>query len=75
MSMTKRKVAVACKNSSGEADLVIIEVEVNKDPQEPDMHYHMAEALADEMGYEGPYVCFDEHEQCNIKRVVSELAK
>lgn len=64
---------VAGRNSAGDADMFVCEVEVSQKDFDLGKHYDISEALAEEAGYEGPFVCFDEIEHSNIARIVSEL--
>jgi hypothetical protein len=73
MNTVKHKVAVACTNANGEADLVVTIVEVTEDQITLGEHYNAAEAQVESEGYEKPFICFDEHEQGNIKRATHEL--
>ena len=57
------RVAVACRNASGMADMPIFTVEVTGLEYDLGSHYVMAEACAIDAGYEGPFVCFDPVEQ------------
>ena len=69
------KVAVACTNANGNADLVVVTTRVDEAQRENSEHYEQAIAIVEEDGYCGPFVCFDEYEQQNILRVTNELAK
>lgn len=73
MKFTKQKVMVACTNASGEADIFTCTVKVSEKQLLRGEHYDQSEKLAKENGYEGPFVCFDSHEQKNIARQVTEL--
>lgn len=75
MSKNTQRVAVACTNANGEADLAIIDVKVTPEAYDLGEHYDLATEEAKEQGYEAPFVCFDESEQRNINRVAAQLAK
>jgi hypothetical protein len=75
MKKTAQKVAVAGTNANGEADLVVVTVDVTPEDYNLGKHYDLAEAKAVELGYDAPFVCFDETEQANIHRVYDELVK
>lgn len=64
-------VAVACRNASGEADLPVFEIHVSEHDRDLGLHYDLAEALAEDCGYEGPFVCFDPAEQPAINRAIA----
>ncbi|MBF4371135.1 hypothetical protein EAY04_24415, partial [Vibrio anguillarum] len=68
-----KKVLVACRNSSGEADIFSCTVEVTEGQYDLGEHYDLAEAMAIAEGYEAPFVCFDQSEQKNIAKHVQEL--
>lgn len=74
MSKTKViPVAVACRNASGMADMPVFQVTVPPDHYDLGEHYDIAEAMAAEAGYEGPFVCFDPTEQPAIRAGVARL--
>ncbi|WP_073664165.1 MULTISPECIES: hypothetical protein [Pseudomonadota] len=64
--MKTHRIAVACRNASGMPDLPIFTVTTTKEEYDLGIHYDKAEALADEAGYEGPFVCFDDTEHAAI---------
>lgn len=66
-------IAVACRNASGMPDLPIFTVAVTQEDVDLGIHYDKAEALAEEEGYEGPFVCFDAAEQRAILSAAQEL--
>lgn len=68
-----KKVLVACRNSSGEADMFSCTVEVTEGQYDLGEHYDLASAMAIAEGYEAPFVCFDQSEQKNIAKHVQEL--
>lgn len=67
--------AVACANASGEADLLVVTVDVTDDQLSSGEHYKLAIARAERERYEGPFVCFDEVEQRNIRRAYAQLPR
>lgn len=73
MNLNKIKMIVACRNSSGEADMFSCTLEATQDEYLLGKHYDFAEKLAEESGYEGPFVSFDPSEQKNIADQVTEL--
>lgn len=74
-TIEEHKVAVACTNANGDADMVVVITRVNEDQRENSEHYEQAISILEEDDYSGPFVCFDENEQRNIHRVINELAK
>ncbi|WP_286241150.1 hypothetical protein [Neptuniibacter halophilus] len=73
--MPSHTIFVACKNANGEADMFVCTLDVTESDVDLGNHYDLAEQEAVESGYEGPFVCFDEHEQHNILRVTGDLPK
>jgi hypothetical protein len=71
--MNDTRVAVACRNASGMSDLPIFVVTVSPEEWSLGIHYDRAEALAEEAGYEGPFVCFDAHEYGTILEAARRL--
>lgn len=74
--MTKlrnERVVVACRNASGEADMLVTDVSLSQAAYELGEHYDIAESRAIGEGYEPPFLCFDESEQANIARQVTSL--
>lgn len=75
------KVAVACRNASGSADMPVFDLVVSLQEYELGMHYEMAQAQAENTGYEGPFVCFDPTESHAIRSatasfdVIAEVGK
>jgi len=67
------KIAVACRNASGMADMPIVTVAATHKEYESGAHYDKAEALAEAAGYEAPFICFDADEQNAIVSAVREL--
>jgi len=67
------KIAVACRNASGMADMPVFTVSVTRKERESGVHYDKAEALAEAAGYEAPFICFDTNEQRLIVSAVREL--
>jgi hypothetical protein len=67
-------VAVACRNSSGMADLPLFVVTASAEEYALGVHYDRAEDRAKDAGYEGPFVCFDATEQPAILAAARRLA-
>jgi len=67
------KIAVACRNASGMADMPIVTVVATRKERESGIHYDKAEELAEAAGYEAPFICFDADEQGFIVSAVREL--
>jgi hypothetical protein len=67
------KIIVACSNSKGSGDMFVCEVNASEDQVNNGDHYDMAKNLAEDSGYEAPFVCFDHSEHCNVARIVSDL--
>jgi len=67
------KIAVACRNASGMADMPVFTVSVARKEYESGVHYDKAEELAEDAGYEAPFICFDADEQNAIVSAVREL--
>lgn len=65
---------VACHNANGEPDLLSISVPATESDVNLGYHYDLAQSAAADLGYEAPFVCFDQHEQANLTRVLSQLA-
>jgi hypothetical protein len=70
---TEQKVMIACTNANGESDMFVCAVEVSDSEYQNGVHYDLAKVVAEENGYEAPYVCFDQHEQKNLARKLSML--
>lgn len=67
--MTETKtflIAVACRNSSGSADMPLFEVEVTQEGYDLGEHYELAESKAEDAGYEAPFLCYDHSEHSAI---------
>ncbi|VFR32173.1 hypothetical protein ANK1_4095 [plant metagenome] len=62
-STSEMRIAVACRNASGTADMPIFTVTATAEEYHLGIHYTKAEALAEDEGYERPFVCFDTAEQ------------
>lgn len=71
--MKTLRVAVACRNASGMADMPVFTVTTTDQEYHLGIHYEKAEALADDAGYEAPFVCFDGAEQAAILAAVRTL--
>lgn len=69
----KKKVMIACTNANGESDLFVCTVEVSEAEYDNGIHFDRAIEMAENEGYDAPYVCFDEQDQKNIARHVSKL--
>jgi len=64
--MKALRIAVACRNASGMPDMPVFTVSVTGEEYALGNHYDRAEALAEEAGYERPFVCFDDAEHSAI---------
>lgn len=64
--MDTMHIAVACRNASGMSDMPIFTVTATLKEYALGIHYKKAEALAEEAGYEKPFVCFVAAEQAAI---------
>jgi len=71
--MNTLRIAVACRNASGMADMPIFDVIASQEEYDLGMHYDKAEALAVGAGYEGPFVCFDTASQGAILAAARKL--
>lgn len=56
------KCVVACHNASGSPDFYFCIVNCTEPEYELGVHYDIAESSANEQGYDGPFVVFDEKE-------------
>lgn len=65
--------AVACRNASGMADMPVFSVEATAEEYDLGIHYDRAEALAEDAGYEPPFVCVDDTERGHILAAAREL--
>ena len=61
--MNTLRIAVACRDASGKADMPVFDVVASEEEYDLGIHYDKAEALAEAAGYERPFVCFDAAEQ------------
>ncbi len=61
-----QNVVVACRAADGCPVLVVFEVEYTEAEYNLGVHYDKAIELAEEDGYEAPFICFDENEQSEI---------
>lgn len=68
------RVAVACTGASGEPEMPVFTVRVTDLEFDHGQHYLKAQEMAEDDRYEGPFVCFDDHEQGPIHRAAAELA-
>jgi len=66
--MKTLRIAVACRNASGMADMPIFTVTVTDAEYHIGAHYDKAQALAAKSGYEQPFLCFDpaEHRAISV---------
>lgn len=64
--METLQIAAACRSASGMADMPIFTITVTEEEYDLGLHYDKAEALAESLGYEKPFVCFDATEQAAI---------
>jgi len=71
--MANLTIAVACRNACGMADMPIFTVAVTAREYELGIHYDKAESLAEQAGYEQPFVCFDATEQQAIASAALDL--
>jgi hypothetical protein len=72
--MIEMSIAVACRNATGMADMPVFNVTVTEEEYHLGMHYDKAESLAEEDGYEEPFVCFDAAEQGAIAAAARRLS-
>ena len=56
------KTVVACYNASGEPDFFFVLVELSRDYFLEGRHYQAAGEQAENEGYEGPFVMYDEYD-------------
>lgn len=68
------KVAVACVDANGVANMPVFEVLVTSDQVESGEHYDIAADKAKEEGYEAPFVCFDNTEAEAVRTAAHELS-
>lgn len=71
--MNTLHIAVACRNASGMSDMPVFTVEATPEDIDLGIHYDKAEALAEDAGYEKPFVCFDAPEQSAIVSAAQSL--
>lgn len=71
--MNTMNIAVACRNAMGMADMPVFTVNVSDDEYDLGIHYDKAKAMAEEAGYERPFVCFDAAEHNAILSAVRNL--
>lgn len=67
------RVAVACRNASGKAEMPVFTIVADADEIALGEHYDKAEKRAAESGYEEPFVCFDAAEYGAILSAAREL--
>ena len=70
----KVEVAVACFDASGIPAFYVTEVDVTSSQYDEGVHYELARTEAEEDGYSGPFVCYDENE-FNAIHCASEAIK
>jgi hypothetical protein len=68
-----RKIIIACRDANGSPDMFLTIVNATNIECENGEHYDRAEKIAEEQGYEGPFISYDESEQNNITRQIPEL--
>lgn len=64
----KMKMLVSCLNANGSADMFACEVDATEDQYKLGEHYELAIGMAEQNGYEQPFLCYDEYEQKNIAK-------
>lgn len=69
----KQKVIVVCRSCIGEPDIVTVSVECSSDEYDTNRHYSMAEEIAENMGYQGPFLCFPDSEHRRIAYRIADL--
>ncbi|ARG86409.1 TPA: hypothetical protein ACHTJ0_000571 [Pseudomonas aeruginosa] len=67
------QVAIACINASGMSEMPIFTVRTTQEEYDLGIHRDKAKDLAEEAGYEWPFVCFDAAEQGAILSAAREL--
>ena len=61
MANTVHQIVLACTNANGAPDFAFVQVDCSEEMFNEGEHYKAAEKFAQsELGYEGPFVCFDE---------------
>lgn len=71
--MRTMNIAVACHDASGMPDMPVFTVAVTDRDCNFGIHYDKARAMAEEAGYERPFVCFDAAEHNAILSAVRNL--
>jgi hypothetical protein len=56
------EVIVVCRNSNGAPDFALVVVACPEASMADGQHYELASAAADSLGYQEPYIFFDEKE-------------
>jgi len=69
----KMQIALACRNASGEPDMPVFTVAVTQSEYDEGIHYDKAEAMAQDAGYEGPFIGFDASEHKAIVLALRSL--
>ncbi len=64
--MDTMRIAVACRDVSGFPDMPIFTITTTPEEYDQGIHYKKAEELAEEAGYESPFICFDAQEYAPI---------
>ena len=71
--MKSLKIAVACRNASGMADMPVFAVTVTEEEYSLGIHYDKAENMAKDEGYEDPFLCYDPAEQKALLAAVKTI--
>jgi len=69
----KMQIALACRNASGEPEIPVFTVTATQSEYDEGVHYNKAEALAQDAGYEGPFIGFDASEHKAIVLALRSL--
>lgn len=70
-----QRILVAGTNAGGEPDFFACVVTAAQSDFDDGTHYEMAKELAEDEGYEGPFVCFDENNQRGMSLPFSEMTE
>ena len=68
-----RQVAVTCVNASGMSDMPVFTVRATREEYDLGVHCGKAKELAEEAGYERPFICFDADEHGAVLSAAREL--
>lgn len=71
---TPIRIAIACRNASGEPDICVFKIQITKDMIDSDAHHEAAKKLAADAGYEEPFICFAPSEHRRILSAARELS-